>query len=140
VNGQSVTVRQPLPLPKGSSDNAVGRGNGCPESDVSLAALRYTAVEKSQVREEECKDERLVSKLARVSVELTEISATKGLSKEDIQKAVNQKIFEMEICYQKALETKRQYSRQGNFTTGHRFEGPSDKSEPGFEQTQRQKS
>jgi len=37
---------------------------------------------------------------------LTEISATKGLSKEDIQKAVNQKIFEMEICYQKALETK----------------------------------
>jgi len=106
VNGQSVTVRQPLPLPEGVSDNAVGRGMAAQKAMSPLAALRSTAVEKSQVREEECKDERLVSKLARVSVELTEISATKGLSKEDIQKAVNQKIFEMEICYQKALETK----------------------------------
>ncbi len=108
VNGQSVTVKQPLPLPEGVSDYAVGRGMAAQKAMAPLAALRSMAIESKQVREEEYTemDERLVSKLERVSVELTEISATWGLSKEDIQRAIKQQIPSIEICYQKALEKK----------------------------------
>jgi TonB family protein len=64
------------------------------------------AVDKSQVRQEERKDERLVSNSIRVSIELAEISTASGLSKEDIRKAVKQKIPSIEICYQQALDKK----------------------------------
>jgi Ca-activated chloride channel family protein len=106
VNGQSVTVKQPLPLPEGVSDYAVGRGMAAQKAMAPVAALRSMAIEGKQVREEECKDARLVSKLERVSVELTEISATRGLSKEDIERVIKEQIPSIEICYQKALEKK----------------------------------
>jgi len=115
VNGQAVTVKQPLPLPEGVSDYAVGRGTVAQKAMSPLAALRSMAIEKSQVREEECKDERLVSKLGRVSFELAEVSITRGLCKEDIQKVVKQQISAMEICYQKALEDKRDIQGQATF-------------------------
>jgi Ca-activated chloride channel family protein len=106
VNGQAVTVKQPLPLPEGVSDYAVGRGRIAHKAMSPLAAFRSMAIESKQVREEECKDERLVSKLPHVSVELAEISTTGRLSKEEIQKVVKQQIPSMEICYQKALVKK----------------------------------
>jgi Ca-activated chloride channel family protein len=106
VNGQSVTVKQPLPLPEGVSDYAVGRGMVAQKALSPLAAFRSTAIESKQVREEECKDERLVSILRRGSVELTEVTATDGLSKEDIQSVIKQQIPSIEICYQKAMEKK----------------------------------
>jgi Ca-activated chloride channel family protein len=106
VNGQSVTVKQPLPLSEGVSDYAVGRGMAAQKAMAPVAALRSMAIEGKQVREEECKDARLVSKLERVSVELTEISATRGLSKEDIERVIKEQIPSIEICYQKALEKK----------------------------------
>jgi TonB family protein len=68
-------------------------------------SLRSVEAEKSSVKEE-LKDERLVSELVHVSVELVEISATRGLSKEEFQKVVKQQIPSLEICYQKALEKK----------------------------------
>jgi Ca-activated chloride channel family protein len=106
MNGQSVTVKQPLPLPEGVHDNAVGRGTAAQKAMSPLAAFRSMAIEGKQVREEECKDERLVSKLGHVTVEVTELSATKGLSKEDIQRVIKQQIPSIEICYQKTLEKK----------------------------------
>ena len=115
VNGQAVTVKQPLPLPEGVSDYAVGRGMVAQKSMAPLAAFRSTAVDKSQIREEERKDERLVSKPVRVSVELAETSATRGLSKEDIQKVVKQQVPSMEICYQKALEKKPNIQGEATF-------------------------
>jgi len=105
VNGQAVTVKHPLPLPEGVSDYAVGRGGVAHKAMSPFASLRSVEAEKSSVKEE-LKDERLVSKLVHVSVELVEISATRGLSKEDIQKVVKRQISSMEICYQKALEKK----------------------------------
>jgi Ca-activated chloride channel family protein len=105
VNGQAVTVKQPLPLPEGVSDYAVGRGMVAQKAMSPFLSLRSVEAEKSSVKEQS-KDERLVSKLVHVSVELAEISATRGLSKEDIQKVVKQQIPSMEICYQKALEKK----------------------------------
>ncbi len=104
VNGQSVTVKQPLPLPEGVSDYAVGRGMASQKAMSPLAAFRPMAIESEQLREEACKDERVASTLGRVSVELTEISVTGGLSKEDIQTVIKQQIPSIEICFQKALE------------------------------------
>jgi Ca-activated chloride channel family protein len=106
VNGQAVTVKQPLPLPEGVSDYSVGRGTAAQKAMSPLTALRSMAVDKSQVRQEERKDERLVSNSIRVSIELAEISTASGLSKEDIRKAVKQKIPSIEICYQQALDKK----------------------------------
>ncbi len=106
VDGQAITVKQPLPLPEGVSDFAVGRGMAAQKTMSPLSAIRSMAAEKSQVREEECKDERLVSKLACVSVELADISTTRGLPKEEILKVVKRQIPSFEICYQKALEKK----------------------------------
>ena len=114
VHGQAVTVKQPLPLPEGVSDYAVGRGMVAQKAMSPLAASRSMAIEGKQLREEECKDERLVSKSGRGSIELADISITNGLSKEDIQRVIKQQIPAMEICYQKALEKKP--SIQGKVT------------------------
>jgi Ca-activated chloride channel homolog len=114
VNGQAVTVKQPLPLPEGVSDYAVGRGMVAQKAMSPFVSLRSIEAEKSSVKEE-FKDERLVSKLVHVSVELAEISTTRGLSKEDIQKVVKQQIPSMEICYQKALEKKPNIQGEATF-------------------------
>jgi len=114
VDGQAVTVKQPLPLPEGVSDYAVGRGSVAQKAMSPLAAFRFTEVEKSQVREE-CKDERLVSKPAHVSVELGEITTSGGLSKEAIQKVLEQQIPSIELCYQKALEKKPNIQGEATF-------------------------
>jgi Ca-activated chloride channel family protein len=106
ANGQSVAVKQPLPLPEGVSDDAVGRGMAAQKAMAPLSALRSMAMESEQVRKEECMDERLLSKPGRVTVELTEISAIRGLSKEEIQRVIKQKIASIEICCQNALEKK----------------------------------
>lgn len=105
VNGQAVTVKQPLPLPEGVSDYAVGKGMAAQRTMSPLAAYKSMEADRSSVREE-LKDERLASKPVSVSVELGEITTTSGLSKEAIQKTLKQQIPSMEWCYQKTLEKK----------------------------------
>ncbi len=105
VDDQAVTVKQPLPLPEGVSDYAVGRGSVAQKSMAPLAATRSMEVDRSSVREE-LKDERVASKPIRVSVELGEISTGSGLSKEAIQKTFKQGLPAIELCYQKGLEKK----------------------------------
>ena len=116
VNGQAVTVKQPLPLPEGVSDYALGSGRVAQKAMAPLAAFRSMGAEKKQVREEECKDKRSISRLARVSVELTEISSTLSMSvEEDIRKVLKQQIPSIEICYQKALEKKPNIQGEATF-------------------------
>jgi Ca-activated chloride channel family protein len=104
VDGQAVTVKQPLPLPEGVSDYAVGKGMVAQKAMAPLAALRFGGMDKSQVREE-CRDERFASKPARVFVELGEINAIAGgLSKESLQNALKRLFPSIELYYQKALE------------------------------------
>jgi len=93
----------------------VGRGTVAQKAMSPLSAFRSLALEKKEVREEESKDERLVSELGRVSFELAEISTTEGLSKEDIQKAVKQQIPAMELCYQNALEKEPNIQGEATF-------------------------
>ena len=106
VNGQAVTVKQPLPLPVGVSDYAVGRGmakQAMAFSSSPYAALRAQECEQGLLKEE-LKDKSIASKPLQAFVELKEVSTTGGLSKEAIQKVVKQQIPSIEICYQKALE------------------------------------
>ncbi len=103
VDGQAVTVKQPLPLPEGVSDYAVGRGGIAVHKLAAPYSARALEVDaKSQVK----KDEESKSRLVRLSVELGDISTSKGLSKDDIQKVVKQRLSFIELCYQKYLEKK----------------------------------
>ncbi|MGZ3569143.1 MAG: VIT domain-containing protein [Thermodesulfobacteriota bacterium] len=107
VNGEAVTVKQPLPLPEGVSDYAVGKGMVAHKAMSPLSASRFSeANNKSQLREEECKDERIASKPKGVSVELGEITINGGLPKETIQNGLKQQLPSIELCYQAALEKK----------------------------------
>ena len=116
VNGQSITVKQPLPLPEGVSNYAVGSGMVAQKSMAPLAAFRSTEVDKSQVKEEEFKSGKdLKSRLVRLSVVLGEISTTDGLSKEVLEKVLKQQIPSIELCYQKALEKKPNIQGEANF-------------------------
>jgi Ca-activated chloride channel family protein len=106
VNGQAVTVKQPLPMPEGVSDYAVGMEmakRAMAFSSAPYAALRAQESEQASLKEE-AKDKSMGSKFLQVSAELKEIFTTRRLPKEDIQKVIKQKIPSIEICYQKALE------------------------------------
>lgn len=104
IDGQAVTVKQPLPLPEGVFDYAVGRGMVAQKAMSPLAAYPSAAAEVD--RKEVKKDEESKSRLMRLSVELGEIFTSGGLSKETIQKIIKQQIPSIELCYQKALEKK----------------------------------
>jgi Ca-activated chloride channel family protein len=105
VDGQAVTVKQPLPLPEGVSDYAVGRGSVAQKMMSPLAAYKSMEADRSCMREE-LKDEGVTSKPIAVRIELGEISISGGFSKEVIQKTFKQRLSAMERCYQKALEKK----------------------------------
>ncbi len=103
VDGQAVTVKQPLPLPEGVSDHAVGRGGIAVHKLAAPYSARALEVDaKGQIG----KDEESKSRLVRLSVELGDISTSKGLSKDDIQKVVKQRLPSFELCYPKTLEKK----------------------------------
>jgi len=99
VDGQAVTVKQPLPLPEGVSDYAVGRGMMAQKAASPLSLYRPLMADKSSVKEEE-------SKAVHATVELKEISATGGFTRETLEKVIKQQIPSIEGCYQKALEKK----------------------------------
>jgi Ca-activated chloride channel family protein len=99
VNGQAVTIKQPLPLPEGVSDYAVGRGMVAQKAAAPLALYGPAMADKSLVKEEESK-----SHLVRGSIQLNEISTSGEVSKETLEKAITEQIPSLERCYQKALE------------------------------------
>jgi Ca-activated chloride channel family protein len=100
TDGQPITVKQPLPLPEGVSDYAVGKGMFAKRRTSPLAYLDPLVAEKSLVSPEEYKSERLMQ----ASIDLGEISTTGRLSKEAIQKVIRTQISSMESCYQSALK------------------------------------
>lgn len=100
TDGQPITVKQPLPLPEGVSDYAVGKGMFAKRRTSPLAYLAPLVAEKSLVSPEEYKSERLMQ----ASIDLGEISTTGRLSKEPIQKVIRTQISSMESCYQSALK------------------------------------
>jgi Ca-activated chloride channel family protein len=107
IDGQAVTIKQPLPLPEGVSDYAVGRGMLAQKAASPLALYRPLMADKGSVKEEEFK-----SKPVRTSIEIRDISTTGGLSKEVLAKVIKQQIPSIELCYQKALDKKHDLKGQ----------------------------
>jgi Ca-activated chloride channel family protein len=99
TDGKAVTVRQPLPLPEGVSDYAVGRGMVIQKAASRLALYGPSMADKSLVKEEESK-----SRLVRGSIQIREISTSGGVSKKALEKALTEQIPSLERLYQKALQ------------------------------------
>ena len=135
VDGQAVTVKQPLPLPEGVSDYAVGRGSVAQKMMSPSAAFKSMEVDRSSMREE-LKDERVASKPIAVRIELGEISISGGFSKEVIQKTFKRGLSAMERCYQKALEKKPNVQGEATFQLAIDSSGRVTKVRSGLKQTQ----
>ncbi len=116
VDGQAITVKQPLPLPEGVSDYAVGKGMGkqaMAPSNAAYATSRAQEYGQSSLKEE-LKDKSMASKPLQAFVELKEITATSSLSKEAVRKVLKEQLSSIRLCYQKALE--KQPDIQGGMT------------------------
>jgi Ca-activated chloride channel family protein len=102
IDGQPVTVKQPLPLPEGVSDYSIGKEMSSKRAASPLAFLGDFAVAEKALVKEEYES----GKFIQASVELGEIVTADGLSKGTIQKMVKQQIPSIESCYQTALKKK----------------------------------
>ncbi len=125
-DGQAVTVKQPLPLPQGVSDHAVGKGSG----PLAFSRSRYlalspsAAVPKTAMRQEslgfikeECRpgDKPMADSLAEKAVEpksdetapiqLGEIHSTEGLSEGFLKSFLESHLPSINGCYTGAVRT-----------------------------------
>jgi len=103
-DGQVVTVKQPLPLPEGVSDYAVGSRTAAKEAASPLALFGPLKANRNLSKEEEHRDGHSASRTVKGTVEIGKISTTGGLSKKVIRKVLEQHIASIKRCYQKALE------------------------------------
>jgi Ca-activated chloride channel family protein len=108
VDGQAVTVKQPLPLPEGVSDYAVGGRSIAGKQALSWAPYPSMALGKSK-KELECKDELLSSEsepasppAKRTHIALGNIVVENGLSKSSIQKVLEKHMHSINLCYERA--------------------------------------
>jgi Ca-activated chloride channel family protein len=96
-DGKVTTVKQPLPLPEGVSDYAVG-GNGL----YASAPMMVKGMAMTRAKEE-CKDSTLVEqevdkKISR-KIQIADVITEKGLTKDEIRKVVEGNIAEIEKCF-----------------------------------------
>ena len=91
-SGQGTTVRQPLPLPQGVSDYAVGGMKFSRLSSAPMAAQRIRGEAKEEALRESPAD-----KGKRRKITLKAVTASEGLSKEDILAFVQKKMGELEV-------------------------------------------
>ena len=89
-NGRPATVKQPLPLPQGVSDYAVG-GMKMSQAPASFMARKEAAAEftDKQLREQRWKDQ------GKGTVSLGEVNVSEGLSKEVVLKVIRKKLVEL---------------------------------------------
>ena len=113
-DGQTVTVKQPLPLPQGVSDYAVGRrsfaGKGMchPAPSTTSVALKTKVMEESlEHKTESHLDDKSATDKADVErnlIQLKHISVTKGLSKDSIRKQIEKSMPAINDCYRQILK------------------------------------
>jgi Ca-activated chloride channel family protein len=93
-NGNSTTVQQPLPLPEGVSDYAVGN---MPASASFLGAMKFAAVQElesgitSDVKKAKGEESKIKSKIISVAVSDQSVKAT-------IQKNIEARVDELKNC------------------------------------------
>ncbi len=97
-DGKVTTVKQPLPLPEGVSDYAVGGNRSYAASPAMM--VKGMAMQRTK---EECKDESLVErevdkKISR-KIQIVDVIADKGLTKDEIRKVAEINMAEIEKCF-----------------------------------------
>jgi Ca-activated chloride channel family protein len=114
-DGKAVSVKQPLPLPQGVSDLAVGgqlagraiAPAAAPAQAFSLKRLMAKEEAKSFARDESAAPESEPAKPAPIVqgvVKLQKVIVPKGISEQDIKQAIEAKLYLFEDCYNEALK------------------------------------
>jgi Ca-activated chloride channel family protein len=108
-DGQSITVKQPLPLPQGVSDFAVGgksiagKGVRRPTPSSTAGPLKIKVREESlEYKKEGHFDTKPAIDTAEVEgspIQLKGISVTKGLSKDSVRKQIEKNMPAINYCY-----------------------------------------
>lgn len=125
VDGESVTVKQPLPLPEGVSNLAVGRGSGPVPYSKSIGALHTLAPMasapryKSQYSAGEVRDESLefegkdkdssspqtaVAGRGAPHLTLKSVKVGKGIAEEDVRRVVERAMEQFRACFRSAQQ------------------------------------
>jgi Ca-activated chloride channel family protein len=98
TDGKPVTVEQPLPLPQGVSDYAVGGRMLRASAPMAAMAKREaspsenrTSVKEKQARDEE-KDKKAV-------VVIADVAVTQGYSKEQVVRKITEQVATLEACF-----------------------------------------
>ena len=113
-DGKAVTVKQPLPLPEGVSDYAVGKSSLVRKAFSTLAAAPALRRQSAKV-EEECREfngtgqrtpasELLPSTDAAVDLEIREVDVSAGLSEKVVRETLERHLSGFERCYKSAPE------------------------------------
>ncbi|MDM8525783.1 VIT domain-containing protein [Desulfococcaceae bacterium HSG8] len=124
-DGKSTTVKQPLPLPEGVSDSAVGRSRGMSKGmglvrsgtrafapSMEMAQKKVVMKEKAPQLAEKKSESReiMVKGIVRDIPDKTSIIGT--ISKQDIQQVLKQHLGEIETCFRGLLN--KNPSAKGN--------------------------
>ena len=92
--GKVSTVRQPLPLPQGVSDYAVGRGRAGYALRPHMAKKPMSAPVEQRVMRDKAEPE----KSAKRSLRVGEITVTEGLAKEGVHNIAQKKLADIRRC------------------------------------------
>jgi Ca-activated chloride channel family protein len=98
TDGKPVTVKQPLPLPQGVSDYAVGgkmMHASAPMAQVAKREALAASEDRALVKEKRAKDE---EKDKKVVMTISDVTVSQGLSKEDILKKLKEQTAKLDSC------------------------------------------
>ena len=99
-DGKPVTVRQPLPLPEGVSDYAVGKRGFAKSMAAPVVSGAYNRhqVMKEGLCADETDDEKVAYEEQKAGVRMKEIIVTEGLSEENVRKVVQKRLPDIDAC------------------------------------------
>ena len=99
-NGQTVTVKQPLPLPKGVSNYAVGENGLAVKSQMTPApgVLGRHLVMKECLGKDEESDLAVENEVKKRSISLKDIKISGGISEKEVRKVVDVKMADIKAC------------------------------------------
>ncbi|NTV54527.1 MAG: AgmX/PglI C-terminal domain-containing protein, partial [Syntrophaceae bacterium] len=99
TDGKPASVKQPLPLPQGVSDYAVGGKMMHASAPMAQAAKREaleTSADRAPVKEKRPKDEK---KHGNTSVVIADVAVSQGISKEDVVRKITEQTAKLESCF-----------------------------------------
>ena len=102
-NGNTTTVNQPLPLPEGVSDYAVGRAMAGSAASPMMMKQKAAAPAEAEARLTTKSEDKAAKPNAAVpscSVTISRISVTGGLGKDAVRGIVEQQLKTLQTCFQ----------------------------------------